>query len=94
MKTIGNDLAQLRNDFLNEDQMTTADDVMLNVAPLTHAARGPLRKHYMKGARNIILRDFSEEAVLATIAAGTCDCGHVRAYDAHPTGITSPGARL
>ena len=35
MKTIGNDLAQLRNDFLNEDQMTTADDVMLNMAPLT-----------------------------------------------------------
>jgi acyl-CoA synthetase (AMP-forming)/AMP-acid ligase II len=68
MKTIGNDLAQLRNDFLNEDQMTTADDVMLNVAPLTHAARGPLRKHYVKGARNIILRDFSEKAVFATIA--------------------------
>lgn len=67
MKTIGNDLAQLRNDFLNEDQMTTADDVMLNVAPLTHAARGPLRKHYVKGARNIILRDFHEEDVFATI---------------------------
>jgi len=41
MKTMGNNLAQLRNDFLNEDQMTTADDVMLNVAPLTHASRGP-----------------------------------------------------
>jgi acyl-CoA synthetase (AMP-forming)/AMP-acid ligase II len=68
MKTIGNDLAQLRNDFLNEDVPTTAADVMLNVAPLTHAARGPLRKHYVKGARNIILRDFHEETVFATIA--------------------------
>jgi acyl-CoA synthetase (AMP-forming)/AMP-acid ligase II len=68
MKTIGNDLAQLRNDFWNEDQMTTADDVMLNVAPLTHAARGPLRKHYVKGARNIILKDFHAETVFATIA--------------------------
>jgi acyl-CoA synthetase (AMP-forming)/AMP-acid ligase II len=68
MKTIGNDLAQLRNDFLNEDVPTTAADIMLNVAPLTHAARGPLRKHYVKGARNIILRDFHEETVFATIA--------------------------
>jgi acyl-CoA synthetase (AMP-forming)/AMP-acid ligase II len=68
MKTIGNDLAQLRNDFLNEDVPTTAADIMLNVAPLTHAARGPLRKHYVKGARNIILRDFDEETVFATIA--------------------------
>jgi len=67
MKTMGNNLAQLRNDFLNEDQMTTADDVMLNVALLTHAARGPLRKHYVKEARNIILRDFNEEAVFAII---------------------------
>jgi acyl-CoA synthetase (AMP-forming)/AMP-acid ligase II len=68
MKTIGNDLAQLRNDFLNEDVPTTAADIMLNVAPLTHAARGPLRKHYVKGARNIILRDFHEATVFATIA--------------------------
>jgi acyl-CoA synthetase (AMP-forming)/AMP-acid ligase II len=67
MKTVGNDLAQLRNDFLNEDCPTTAADVMLNVAPLTHAARNQLRKYYVKGARNIILRHFQEEAVLATI---------------------------
>lgn len=68
MKTIGNDLARLRNDFLNEDQLTTAADVMLNVAPLTHAARVLFHKHYIKGARNIILRDFREEEVLATVA--------------------------
>lgn len=55
------------NDFLNEDQPTPAADVMLNVAPLTHAARGPLRKHYVKGARNIILQDFNAAEVLATI---------------------------
>jgi fatty-acyl-CoA synthase len=40
---------------------------MLNVAPLTHAARGPLRKHYVKGARNIILKDVNAAEVLATI---------------------------
>jgi acyl-CoA synthetase (AMP-forming)/AMP-acid ligase II len=67
MKTIGNDLARLRNDFLNEDRLTTADDVMLNAAPLTHAARVLFRKHYIKGARNIILRRFDEDDVLATI---------------------------
>ncbi len=67
MKTIGNDLARLRNDFLNEDQLTTADDVMLNVAPLTHAARVLFRKHYLKGARNIILRNFTAVEVLAII---------------------------
>jgi acyl-CoA synthetase (AMP-forming)/AMP-acid ligase II len=69
MKTIGNDLARLRNDFLNEDLATTADDVMLNVAPLTHAARNILHKYYVKGARNIILHDFREAEVLGTIAA-------------------------
>jgi long-chain acyl-CoA synthetase len=67
MKTIGNDLARLRNDFMNEEYPTTADDVMLNVAPLTHAARVFARKHYLKGARNIILRHFDVEDVLATI---------------------------
>jgi acyl-CoA synthetase (AMP-forming)/AMP-acid ligase II len=67
IKTIGNDLARLRNDFMNEERPTTADDVMLNVAPLTHAARVFARKHYLKGARNIILRHFEAEEVLATI---------------------------
>lgn len=67
MKTIGNDLARLRNDFLNEEQLTGPDDVMLNVAPLTHAARVLFRKHYLKGARNIILNRFDEETVLQTI---------------------------
>ncbi len=67
MKTIGNDLARLRLDFMNEDRLTSADDVMLNVAPLTHAARVFFRKHYLKGARNIILRHFDASAVLETI---------------------------
>ncbi len=67
MKTVGNDLARLRNDFLNEEHLTGPDDVMLNVAPLTHAARVLFRKHYLKGARNIILNRFDEEAVLQTI---------------------------
>ena len=67
MKTIGNDLARLRNDFLNEEQLTGPDDVMLNVAPLTHAARVLFRKHYLKGARNLIFNRFDEETVLQTI---------------------------
>ena len=67
MKTIGNDLARLRNDFLNEEQLTGPDDVMLNVAPLTHAARVLFRKHYLKGARNLIFNRFDEEAILQTI---------------------------
>lgn len=67
MKTIANDLARYRLDFMNEDRLVTPDDVMLNVAPLTHAARVFFRKHYLKGARNIILRRFSEQGVLETI---------------------------
>lgn len=67
MKTIGNDLARLRNDFLNEEQLTGPDDVMLNVAPLTHAARVLFRKHYLKGARNLIFNRFDEETVLQAI---------------------------
>ena len=67
MKTIGNDLARLRNDFLNEEQLTSPDDVMLNVAPLTHAARVLFRKHYLKGARNLIFNRFDEETILQTI---------------------------
>lgn len=67
MKTIANDLARYRLDFMNEDRLTTSDDVMLNVAPLTHAARVFFRKHYLKGARNIILRRFNEQTVLETI---------------------------
>ncbi|MBI5968263.1 MAG: AMP-binding protein, partial [Deltaproteobacteria bacterium] len=50
MKTIGNDLARLRNDFLNQDYLISSQDVMLNVAPLTHAAREHFRKHYLKGS--------------------------------------------
>lgn len=67
MKTIGNDLARLRNDFLNEEQLTSPHDVMLNVAPLIHAARVLFRKHYLKGARNLILPRFDAETVLRTI---------------------------
>lgn len=67
MKTIGNDLARLRNDFMNQDYLTSCQDTMLNVAPLTHAARELLRKHYLKGACNIICRHFDETEVLETI---------------------------
>lgn len=67
MKTIGNDLARLRNDFLNQDCLINETDIMLNVAPLTHAARVPFLKFYLKGACNIILRRFQEEEVLQTI---------------------------
>lgn len=67
MKTIGNDLAQLRNDFLNQDYLTSSQDIMLNVAPLTHGARMLFRKHYIKGACNLIFRRFDEVEILETI---------------------------
>lgn len=67
MKTVGNDLARLRNDFLNQDYLTSSADIMLNVAPLTHAARELFRKHYVKGACNIIFRRFLEEEIFGTI---------------------------
>ena len=67
MKTIGNDLARLRNDFLNQDYLTSFQDIMLNVAPLTHAARELFRKHYLKGACNLIFRRFDEAEILETI---------------------------
>ncbi|MFQ5917988.1 MAG: long-chain-fatty-acid--CoA ligase, partial [Candidatus Binatia bacterium] len=67
MKTIGNDLARLRNDFMNHDDLITTEDIMLNVAPLTHAARALFHKYYIIGACNIILRRFKEEEVLDTI---------------------------
>ena len=67
MKTVGNDLARLRNDFLNQDYLTSSWDIMLNVAPLTHAARELFRKHYLKGACNLIFRRFDEVEILETI---------------------------
>ena len=67
MKTVGNDLARLRNDFLNQDYLTSSADIMVNVAPLTHAARELFRKHYLKGACNIIFRRFLEDEILETI---------------------------
>ncbi len=67
MKTIGNDLARLRNDFLNQDYLTSAQDIMLNVAPLTHAARELFRKHYLKGACNLIFNRFDEVEILESI---------------------------
>lgn len=67
MKTIGNDMARLRNDFLNQDYLTSCRDIMLNAAPLTHAARELFRKHYLKGACNLIFRRFDEQEILETI---------------------------
>lgn len=67
MKTIGNDLARLRNDFLNQDYLTSSRDIMLNAAPLTHAARELFRKHYLKGACNLIFRRFDEVEIMETI---------------------------
>lgn len=67
MKTVGNDLARLRNDFMNRDMLMDENDVMLNVAPLTHAARNYAHMVYLKGGKNIILRRFDVKEVLETI---------------------------
>lgn len=56
-----------RNDFLNEDHVIDENDVFVNVAPLTHAARNHVHKYYVKGATNIVLDRFDPEIVLATI---------------------------
>ena len=92
MKTIGNDLARLRNDFLNQDYLTSSQDIMLNVAPLTHPP-GAFRKHYIKGACNLIFRRFDEEEILETIQRAR-HRRDVRSHDDRPAGPPSPGPRL
>lgn len=67
MRSFLNFVARLRNDFLNEDHVIDENDVFVNVAPLTHAARNHVHKYYVKGGTNVVLDRFEAEVVLATI---------------------------
>ena len=67
MRSFLNFIARLRNDFLNEDHVIDENDVFVNVAPLTHAARNHVHKYYVKGATNVVLDRFDPELVLTTI---------------------------
>jgi acyl-CoA synthetase (AMP-forming)/AMP-acid ligase II len=67
MRSFLNFVARLRNDFVNEDRVVDEQDVFVNVAPLTHAARNHVHKYYVKGATNIVMDRFDPDQVLETI---------------------------
>jgi len=67
IKLVRQDLARLRNDFMNQDQFISSTDTCLNVAPLSHAAGHIFTTYYIKGATNVILRKFDPEEILQTI---------------------------
>jgi acyl-CoA synthetase (AMP-forming)/AMP-acid ligase II len=67
MRSFLNFIARLRNDFVNEDRVVDENDVFVNVAPLTHAARNHVHKYYVKGATNVVMDRFDPDLVLSTI---------------------------
>jgi long-chain acyl-CoA synthetase len=67
VNTHGSALNRVRNDFLNLDIPLGPDDVLLSVAPLTHAAGLIAQLYSIRGARNVILEGFDVEAVLTAI---------------------------
>ena len=65
--TFGSVLNRIRNDFMNQDILIDENDVLLSVAPLTHAAGIYAQVYAIRGASNVILEKFSVEAVLNAI---------------------------
>ena len=57
----------LTSTLMNMDQPIGPETVNLNIGPLTHAAGLMMMVYYSRGATNIILPGFDEEAVLKTI---------------------------
>lgn len=57
----------LNSILINMDQPLGPADTNLNIGPLTHAAGLMMMVYYARGATNIILPRFDEEAVLRTI---------------------------
>jgi long-chain acyl-CoA synthetase len=57
----------LTSTLMNMDQPIDPAMVNLNVGPLTHAAGLMMMVYYSKGATNVILPGFDEEAILKTI---------------------------
>lgn len=65
--TLGASLNRLRNDFMNLDQPILPSDVLLSVAPLTHAAGLIAQVFGVRGATNVILDAFDVPAMLEAI---------------------------
>lgn len=65
--TVGAWLARLRNDLLNQDFIIDHTDVLLSVAPLTHAAGVISQLYTIRGATHVILDKFDAGAVCETI---------------------------
>ena len=57
----------LNSILINLDRPIGPEDINLNIGPLTHAAGLMMMVYYARGATNIILPRFDEEAVLRTI---------------------------
>ena len=57
----------LTSTLMNMDQPIGPEMVNLNVGPLTHAAGLMMMVYYCRGATNVILPGFDEEAILKTI---------------------------
>ncbi len=72
--TYGSGLARLRNEFMNQDIIITPNDILLSVAPLTHAAGLYATTFYIKGAANLILEKFEPEEVLRVIDQEKVTC--------------------
>jgi acyl-CoA synthetase (AMP-forming)/AMP-acid ligase II len=93
--TVGAWLARLRNDLLNQDRIIDHTDVLLSVAPLTHAAGVISQVYTIRGATHVILDKFDAQAVCETIQrervtsvflvptmlARLINDPHIRAYD-------------
>jgi acyl-CoA synthetase (AMP-forming)/AMP-acid ligase II len=67
VNTHGTTLNRVRNDFLNLDLPLGPDDVLLTVAPLTHAAGLIAQQYSIRGARNVVHDRFDVEEVLTAI---------------------------
>jgi len=67
VNTLGTALNRLRLDLLNLDIRIGHDDVVLTVAPLTHAAGLIAQLYSVRGATNVILDGFDPREVLSAI---------------------------
>lgn len=67
LMTYRNRMSQVGNVFVNADRLISEQDVILHVAPLTHAAGYYSTPFYLKGARHVILDKFDTTVLLETI---------------------------
>jgi acyl-CoA synthetase (AMP-forming)/AMP-acid ligase II len=65
--TVGRRRDAVRSGFLNEEYAISERDVLLTVAPVTHAAGTFALLYSLRGATNVILDGFDVEEVLGTI---------------------------